>query len=180
MMKNKRLIGIALGITIILVLLFLVNQISDEVTWDLTDFVFAGALLLGVGLMYGLLARKMGNFGYRAAVVIALTAAFILVWVNAAVGLIGDEGNLANLMYLGVLAVGFIGAIIARFRPHGMARALFATALAQALVAVIALIAGLGSPYSGTGEILISNGLFIALWIGSALLFLRTGDTGSK
>jgi len=42
------------------------------------------------------------------------------------------------LMYIGVLAVGIIGALIARFQPHGMARALFATALAQMLVAVIA------------------------------------------
>jgi hypothetical protein len=35
--------------------------------------------------------------------------------------------------------VGIGGAAIARFRPEGMARALFATALAQALVPVIAL-----------------------------------------
>ena len=42
-------------------------------------------------------------------------------------------------MYFGVLAVGFIGAFIARFQPRGMARALFATAVAQALVPVIAL-----------------------------------------
>jgi hypothetical protein len=53
-----------------------------------------------------------------------------------------------------VLAVGLIGAIIACFRPHGMARALFATALAQALVAVIALIFGLGLPWSAPVEIL--------------------------
>ena len=63
---------------------------------------------------------------------------------NLAVGIIGTEDNPANLMYGGVLAVGIVGAIIARFQPHGMARALVATALAQALVAVIALIAGLG------------------------------------
>jgi hypothetical protein len=44
-------------------------------------------------------------------------------------------------------------AIIVRFQPRGMARALFATALAQALVAVIALIAGLGYPWSGPLEI---------------------------
>ena len=51
-------------------------------------------------------------------------------------------------MYFGVLAVGMAGALIARLRPRGMARALFATALAQALVAAIALIARLGLPYS--------------------------------
>ena len=74
-------------------------------------------------------------------------------------------------MYVGVLAVGIIGAIIARFRPHGMARALFATALAQALVAVIALIIGLGLPWSPPVELLALNGFFVALFAGSALLF---------
>jgi hypothetical protein len=117
-------------------------------------------------------ARKPGNVAYRSAVGLALAAAFILFWVNGAVGIIGDARDDANLMFIGVLAVGFIGAIIARFQPHGMARALYATAFAQALVAVIALIAGLGS----TGpiwpqDILILNGFFVSLWVGSAWLF---------
>jgi hypothetical protein len=146
-------------------------QITDEVVWDLADFAVAGALLVGTGLMYGLAARKAGNIAYRAGVGVALAAAFILVWMNLAVGVIGTEDDLANLMYVGVLTVGIIGAIIARFRPHEMARALFATALAQALVAVIALIFGLGSPWSGPGEILALNGFFVALFLGSALLF---------
>jgi hypothetical protein len=77
-------------------------------------------------------------------------------------------------MFGGVLAVGTIGAVIARFQPHGMARALFATALAQAFVAVTALIAGLGS----TGpiwprDILILTGFFAALWLTSAWLFRK-------
>jgi hypothetical protein len=66
----------------------------------------------------------------------------LLVWTNLAVGIIGEPDELANLMYVGVLAVGILGAITARFRPAGMARALLATALVQALVAGIALIAG--------------------------------------
>ena len=71
-----------------------------------------------------------------------------------------------------MLAVGIIGALIARFQPKGMARALFATALAQVLVAMIALVAGLGS----TGpiwpwDVLILTGFIAALWVGSALLF---------
>ena len=91
---------------------------------------------------------------------------------NGAVGIIGDESNDANMMYFGVLAVGIIGAIITRFQPHGMVRALFATALTQALVAVIALIAGMHqAPYSSVGEILGLNGFFVALFLGSAWLF---------
>lgn len=179
MQKNKSIIGVVLATVFILLLLFLVNQISDEMVWDLADFVIVGALLFGTGLAYILITKQRGNSTYRAAVVIALGAAFILVWVNVAVGIIGDEGNLANLMYIGVLAVGFIGAIIARFQPQGMARALFATALAHALVTVIALTAGLGSPMNEPGRILALNGLFIVLWVGSALLFQRTSATSS-
>ncbi len=66
----------------------------------------------------------------RSAVGVALATAVILMWVNGAVGVIGSENNDANLMYFGVLAVGIIGAVIARFQPRGMALALFATALA--------------------------------------------------
>ena len=92
------------------------------------------------------------NTAYRSAVGVALAAAFILVWLSLGVGIIGADGDPANLMYFGVLAVGIIGAVIARFQPHGMARALVATALAQALVAVIALIARVGLPVEPAGR----------------------------
>jgi hypothetical protein len=95
------------------------------------------------------------------------------VWLSLGVGIIGKDGDPANLMYFGVLAVGVIGAIIARFQPHGMARALFAAALAQAVVAAIALIARLGLPWSGPAEIVGLNGFFMALFAGSAWLFRR-------
>ena len=164
--------GIALVTAFILLLLLLVMQITDQMVWDLADFAFAGALLFGTGLTYQLVARKGGNIAYRFAVGAALAAAFILVWVNLAVGLIGSEDEPANLMYFGVLAVGIMGALIARFQPRGMARALFVTALAQALVVVIALIAGKHrDEVSPLFEILALNGFFIAMFVGSALLF---------
>ena len=116
-------------------------------------------------------STMLNRNAYRAAVGVALAAAFMLVWLSLGVGIIGADGDPANLMYFGVLAVGIIGAIIARFRPRGMNRALFAMALAQALVAVIALIFGLGYPWSPPLEILVLNGFFVALFVGSALLF---------
>ena len=76
-------------------------------------------------------------------------------------------------MYMGVLAVGIIGTVIARFRPAGMARALFAMALAQAAVATIVLVARLDTPAT---SVLILNGFFASLFIGSALLFRRTAQ----
>jgi hypothetical protein len=174
MMKNKSIIGIVLGTAFILLLLLFVSLLSDEVVWGLADFVFIGALLVGTGLTIELATRKTGNFSYRAAVVIAVVTAFILVWVNAAVGIIGTEDEFVNLMYIGVLGVGFIGAFIARFKPHGMSRVMFAMTLALMLIAVIALITGMHQlPGSSVLEILIANGFFAAPFVGSALLFRK-------
>jgi hypothetical protein len=171
--RSARLV---LATAFILMLPLLAMQLTDQVVWDLADFAVTGALLVGTGLMYELVARKGGSIAFRAAVGVALAAALLLVWMNLAVGLIGSEDNPANLMYVGVLAIGIIGAVIARFQPQGMARALFATAFAQLLVPVIALIAGMhgppvGSNLSGILEILTLNGFFVALFVGSALLF---------
>lgn len=116
-----------------------------------------------------------GSTAYRFAAGVALVAAFVLVWMNLAVGLIGTPDDLANLMYVGVLLVGAVGAVAARFRPRGMAWALFATALAQALAAGIAVVTGLNTPgRPPQGVFLLVNGFFFALFAGSALLFRRS------
>lgn len=151
---------------ILLLVPWVAMQFTEEVAWTLSDFGVFGAMLFVACGTYELAARVTGNTAYRAAAGVALAAAFILVWLNLAVGIIGSEKNPANLMYAGVLAVGILGALLARFQPHGMARALAGTALAQALVAVIALIAGWGSA-------LILTGGFVALWLTSAQLFRR-------
>lgn len=164
---------------LILLVPLIAMQFTDEVKWDVADFVFAGALLLAVGVPYELAVRKTGDTAYRAAVGVALGAAFLLVWVNGAVGIIGSEDNPANLMYGGVLAVGIIGAFLARFRAGGMARAMYATALAQALVAAIAVIGGLGQPWSGPFELVALNGFFVALFAGAARLFQKAARAGS-
>ena len=73
-----------------------------------------------------------------------------------------------------MIAVGTIGVLIARFRPHGMARALFAMALAQVLVPVIALIFWKTNFAPGVARVFGLNAFFAMLWIVSALLFRRT------
>jgi hypothetical protein len=113
---------------------------------------------------------------YRVAVGLTLTAAFLIVWLNAAAGLIGiEDDDPANLLYVGVLAIGFIGAIVARLQPRGLARALFATALAQALVGAIALEL---PNTAGSVQIVILHGVFVALFAGAALLFRYAARKG--
>jgi len=155
-------------------------QFTSEVAWDLADFVFMGALLLGVGGAYEFLSRKTGNIAYRAAVGLALAGAFLLVWLNAAVGIIGTEQDDANLMFGGVIAIGIIGAVIARFKPNGMAHTLVAMGLAQLLIAAIALIDGFGATGPAwPNDVLLLTGFFTALWFASALLFRRAARGGA-
>lgn len=156
-------------------------QVTDQVVWDVTDFAILATLLAGVGVTFELAARKTKNKAHRFAVGVALAAAFILIWVNGAVGIIGTENNDANFMYGGVLAVGIIGAVIARFQPQGMARALVATAIAQVLVAVIALIAGLGSAApTWPRAILALTAFFASMWLFSAWLFRKAAREQSS
>ena len=180
-MKNKLIVRIALVTAFLLLIPLVAMQFSAEVDWSLFDFAVAGALLFGSGLAYGLIARKAGNTAYRAAIGIALAAALLLTWVNLAVGIIGSENNPANLMYFAVLFVGIIGAGIARLRPTGMARALFVTACAQALVPLIALLIGESQLRSlheppGVLAVLVLNAFFVMLFVGSALLFRRSAQ----
>jgi hypothetical protein len=92
------------------------------------------------------------------------------------VGIIGSEDNDANEMYLGVIAIGIVGALIARFRPPGMARAMCAMALAQTVVAAIAIIWKLDDEGHGPLEVAMLNGFFVVLFVGAAALFLRAGQ----
>ena len=152
----------------------LIGTQENDVDWDIVDFTVFGAMLAGVGAAYALLRRQANNSAYRLAAGIALAAAFILLWITGAVGIIGAEGNVANIMYIGVLAVGIIGATIARFRPTGMERAMYATALAQATIAGIAIIGGLGSTApKWPADILILTAFFVSLWVLSGRLFRK-------
>jgi hypothetical protein len=148
-------------------------QVTDQVNWNVADFLFAAALIGGTGVAYEVTVRMTANNAYRAGIGVALAAAFILIWINLAVGIIGREDDPANLMYGGVLALGLIGAAIVRFRARGMVLALAAMAIAQTFVAAVALITGLGYPASPPLELLLLNGFFAALWLTSAWLMRK-------
>jgi hypothetical protein len=142
--------------------------------WTLSDFIVAAALLGGAGLALELAVRASGDAAYRAGAGAAVAAAFLLIWVNGAVGFLGDEDNPANLMFFGVLAIAALGSVLARFHAGGMARAMLVTAAAQILVGAIALAAGLGSPgAAGIYEAVMGTSVFAALWLLSAGLFHR-------
>jgi hypothetical protein len=105
-----------------------------------------------------------GSSAYRAGFGVAIVGAFALVWISLAVGIIGDEDDPANLVFAAVLLTGLIGAAVARLQPQGMAHALVAVAIVQALAVPIAVMAG-----SSEGAVL--SACFVALWLGAAQMF---------
>ncbi len=176
-MQNKNIVRVIAVVALILLIPLVAMQFTDEVNWTLSDFVIMGILLLGAGLTYEFVARKMRTGTNRLATGLAVMTGLVLIWLNLAVGIIGSEDNPANLLYGGVLAVGIIGALISRFEPQGMARTLFATGIAQALVPVIALIIWKPGLTAGEGPGIVGvfglNAFFVALWLISAWLFRK-------
>lgn len=115
---------------------------------------------------------------YRFGIGLAIAASLFLLMLIGAVGVIGVEGDPFDFVYFCVVGIGVVGALVARFRARGMAHALFAMALAQAVVIVVALIIGKqDSPVSSVFEIVGLNGFFIGLFVGSALLFRQAART---
>jgi hypothetical protein len=146
-------------------------QFSDEVQWTAFDFVFAGILIFGTGLLFELARKKVNNKAYTLASAVALAGIFLLIWINGAVGIIGDSG--INVLYGAVFLTGLIGSLIARFKPRGMAITLFTTAIVQLLVPVVALLMNTPDFSPGVVHVFLLNGIFVGLFAVSGALFHR-------
>ena len=68
-MKNKRLFIIGLIVVVILFIPLLAMQFTEEVNWDLPDFVVAGVLLFGTGLLLEVVLRKAKKSKYLIAII---------------------------------------------------------------------------------------------------------------
>jgi hypothetical protein len=111
---------------------------------------------------------------YGLALSVALGALCILFYGILALGLIGEEGDSFDRMYLIVLGICLVGALATLLRPQGMAFTMVAAALAQATITVIALAAGKHrAPATSVPELVGLNAFFIALFLASAWLFWR-------
>ena len=146
--------------------------------WDLLDFVVFATMVIVVAVIMILAWRRARTGTYRFTAAVAALGAFFLVWINGAVGIIGNEDNEANLLFFGVLGVAAIGSVIARFRANGMANALYATAAAQVLLGAFAFATRLGA----TGpiwprDILMMTAFFSAFWLISGMLFSKAART---
>lgn len=146
------------------------NRPEDQgFNWTLGDFVFMGALVFTAGFVFEFIASRSRDLLYRAGVALATLTAFLLVWVNLAVGFIGDD-NPANVLYLLMPLMGLVGAGFARFKPEGMSRTLFALAAAQMVIPVIAVTFWSADFAPGVAPVFGLSAIFALMWMGAGLL----------
>lgn len=150
------------GAAVVLLLPLAAMQLTAEVDWGLKDFATVALMLLAAGGAFEVAARASRSLAYRLAAAIGIGTAFMLILAGLAVGI---SDSPADGVFVGVLAVGVVGALIAGTGAKGLALAMTATAIAQALAATVALGAGL-RPF------LLAEG-FAVLWLVSAWLFHR-------
>ena len=154
------------GAALLLALPAIAMQLNASgVDWSAGDFIVMGAML---GVACGaceFAARASGNGSYRVAAGIAIGTAFLTVWVNLAVGMIGPEDNPYNQLFGGVLLLALGGSVAARFKARGMAWAMLAAAVVQAVLGAI------GLPVDQRGAIF--SMIFALPWLLSALLFRK-------
>jgi hypothetical protein len=171
----KTMLRVALGALAVLMVPLVASRVVEGWNWGAGSFVFVYVLFFATGMVYALIARKMGAWSYKAGVAVALVAGFALGWSNMVH--VADSENPANLVYYSVLAVGLIGALLARLEARGLARTLFAMAATLALIAVML---PSGAPPYLARNMAIGHGVFVALFTASGLLFRHASLAGLK
>ncbi len=157
---------------------WLAMQVTDEVAWSPWDFALFAAMLGGAGLMLELAVMRTRDLAYRAGAVLAVGAAFLMIWASLAVGIVGSEADPINLAYPGVVVLALASAAALRFTAAGLAKAMLVAAAALVGIAVFALATGRGGSPGALAEILVANAMFAALFAGASVLFSLAARRG--
>ncbi|WP_120717771.1 hypothetical protein [Tsuneonella amylolytica] len=137
----------------------------EGVSWTASDFVFAATIFAIVGGVFELAARASANLAFRLGTGLAVACAFLQIWINLAVGIIGSEDNPANWTYFAVVFAAIVGAVAALGKVRVLAPAMVAVAGLQVLFSILHAVNGTPTP--------IIDAFFAAMWLGAAALFRR-------
>jgi hypothetical protein len=139
---------------------------AEGVHWTAMDFVAAGILLGIAGGLYELAVWLGRDNAYVLAAGLAVGAGFVTVWANLAVGILGSENNPVNDWFFLVPALALLAAVVARFRPAGLAWAMRLAAAAQVALAIWLAVAG-------HGHVWVFTAVMCSAWLLSSQLFAR-------
>ncbi len=140
--------------------------------WEFRGFVLVGVVLTVIGVTMELGLRHARDLTHKAGFTIAVATWFFLLW-SGFIGAADDYD--ANLFYLVEIAIALSGAVGAKFRPDGMARAMVFTALFQLAVAAGSYRAGwqFAGEREPLAQLILNSGLIVP-WALAGVLFHRT------
>ena len=75
---------------ILLLIPVVAMQITDEVNWDMMDFIVGGILIFGTIGVIEMVIRKTKENKYKIIIVFALIIAALIFWAEMAVGIFGS------------------------------------------------------------------------------------------
>ena len=171
--STLRLIGWTL-VAALLITPAVAMRFTEAVQWTMSDFLFAGIILIGAGVIAELAVRASGAWSYRIGAGLAVLASMLLIWINGAVGIIGSEDHPANLLYLGVVLAAFVGGVVSRFNAGGLSQSMIIAAVIQVVIGVVAVLRGWGEGSENWPQpVIVLSIVFGLMWLASAALFRR-------
>ena len=149
---------------------------EDDAFFDRLPLLLLALILIGI--IIAVVLTWKNKSGIRSALGLALFTSFLIVWMNAAVGIIGSEENRINIIYYGLVIFSIIWVMFENYSVLGFARSMFASMIVAVLLGVsVMIIAGInGVSFIGLIQIAALNGMFATLYGISALLFRRSAQ----
>jgi len=90
--QKKAYLRVALFTVLILSIPLIAMQFTDEVNWDLADFIVMFCLLFGMGSLFIMVSRKTQP-KRRAIIAIAFIITTLFIWAELAVGVFASLGS---------------------------------------------------------------------------------------
>lgn len=166
----------ASGIMLAGTLLWQLTRIESMAAW--IDYIALGMLasiLIAAAVAFFL--TKGRHAMYRMAILASLGVAFFMNWAIPAVGILGVEGDPADLMYFALQTVVILGAVFVRFRPKGMVGVMAVAVAAHVAVIIAAVLMGLHlRAVTPIDEIIAVNIMFMVMWTGAGILYYSAID----
>ncbi|GAB4339876.1 MAG: hypothetical protein Kow0037_25380 [Calditrichia bacterium] len=165
---------IVLPTALILLIPLIATHYSTAFDWKPEDFLVAGVLIGGSLTVYRWLAGRLRNRMLKVAWMLFIFTTLLLIWVNLAVGIVGNEGEPANLLFYLLPLLGSIFAARVRFRPAEMARILRLMGIIQVMLGgMFYILSPQITSHGSPGHILLLSLFFATGWFGSAFFFHR-------
>lgn len=173
----QSIIGSALLALIVLTIPLTAMLFTHEINWEPLDFGVAWLLIFGTGISFHFICRAYRNSIYKIASALAVCAGFAIIWINGAVGIIGNEENPINFLFGIVLLIMFLGSYLVKRSPRKMAWVMLVTAVSQIVITLWGTLIHLSNypEYNFAGVIRITL-LFSTIWGLTSLLYYKADD----